>query len=459
MYFRRLYPNGVGKMKPSDYMSIAFKNVRRQPLRSLLTTIALAISTCVLTLMVAISLGGQKVILNQFGSNDSLSLITVTPNQSNAGLSPFGDVQQAGDANRIFTDNTVAQLAALPHVQLATPRAHLWEFDTMTIPQSSKPFVAQIEGLPSDAFLPLTAGTPFSSNDESNAIIVGYGYAKAAGLAATPGKLLGQTVILTTQKGYRGVDADIPTPLSTKSQNDAFAQNSTIIQAKIVGITQAGANQNMAFVPMGWAHQIRTARYYEAGLSKSTDQLTKDGYTAIQIKVDSLTNVQTVSNEVKSLGYGQTSLLETAKQLNQLTTTVSLVLGAVACIAMLAAALGVVNTMIMTVTEQRYEIGIWRACGAKRGVIVQLFLMEATILGLLGGVVGVGISIPITGFITQYTSSLLEYQGLQPVTIAQISPWLGAGAIGVTIAFSIIAGLYPAYRAARLDPSQILSSN
>jgi len=90
---------------------------------------------------------------------------------------------------------------------------------------------------------------------------------------------------------------------------------------------------------------------------------------------------------------------------------------------------------------------------------VQLFLMEATILGLLGGVVGVGISIPITGFITQYTSSLLEYQGLQPVTIAQISPWLGAGAIGVTIAFSIIAGLYPAYRAARLDPSQILSSN
>ncbi|HSW78173.1 MAG TPA: FtsX-like permease family protein [Candidatus Chromulinivoraceae bacterium] len=446
-------------MKPRDYMTIAFKNVRRQPLRSLLTIAALTISTCVLTLMVAISLGGQRVILNQFGSNDSLSLITVTPNQSGAGLSPFGDVQQAGDTNTIFTDNTVAQLAALPHVQLATPRAHLWEFDTMMVSQNSKPFVAQVEGLPSDAFLPLAAGVPFSSNDQSNVIIVGYGYAKATGLASTPGKLLGQTMTLTTQKDYRGVDANIPTSVSTKSQNDAFAQSSTVIQAKIVGVTQAGVNQNIAFVPMGWAHQIRTAHYYEAGLLKSTDQLTKDGYTTIQVKVDSLANVQTVSSAIKNLGYGQTSLLETAKQLNQLTTTVSLVLGAVACIAMLAAALGVVNTMIMTVTEQRYEIGIWRACGAKRGVIVRLFLMEATVLGLLGGIVGVGVSIPVAGFITQYGSSLLESQGLQSVTIAQISPWLGAGAIGVTIAFSVIAGLYPAYRAARLDPSQVLSSN
>jgi ABC-type antimicrobial peptide transport system permease subunit len=446
-------------MKPRDYITVAFKNVKRQPLRSFLTIIALAISTCVLTLMIAISLGGQQVILNQFGSNDSLSLITVTPNQSTTGLSPFGDVQQVGATNTVFTDSTVAQLAALPHVQLATPRAHLWEFDTTSLPGAQKPFVAQVDGLPSDAFLPLAAGSPFASNDQNNVVIVGYGYAKAVGLANTPEKLLGQMVTLTTQKGYRGIGAALPTPGSTKQQNDAFAQTPTIITAKIVGVTQTGANQNAIFVPMGWAHQIRTDRYYEAGVLKSTDQLAKDGYTTIQVKVDALSNVQSVSGEIKNLGYGQTSLLETAKQLNQLTATVGLVLGAIACIAMLAATLGVVNTMIMAVTEQRYEIGIWRACGAKRSVIVRLFLMEAAFLGLIGGAAGVAISVPIASFITSYGSSLLESQGLQSVTLAQISPWLGAGAIGVTVLFSIVAGLYPAYRAARLDPSRVLSAN
>lgn len=447
-------------MRPADYASIAYKNIKRQPLRSLLTIIALAISTCVLTLMVAIAVGGQQVILNQFGSNDSLSLITVTPNQSGSGLSPFGDVQQVGSASTVFTDATVAQLAALPHVALATPHAHLWEFDTVTIPGAAKPFVAQVEGLPSDAFLPLASGNPFTSNDQANVAVVGYGYAKAVGFSSTPDKLIGQTITFTTQKGYRGVGAAIPSPGSTKQQAEVFNQSSTMLQAKIVGVTQAGANQNSVFVPMGWAHQIRTARYYEAdGTVKSTDQLARDGYTTIQVKADSLVNVQAVTNEIKSLGYGQTSLLETAKQLNQLTATVGVVLGAIACIAMLAATLGVVNTMIMAVTEQRFEIGIWRANGARRGVITRLFLTQAAFLGVLGGGIGVGLSIPIANFITQYGSSLLQSQGLQSVTLAQISPWLGAGAIGITILFSIVAGLYPAYRAARLDPSQVLSSN
>jgi putative ABC transport system permease protein len=446
-------------MRAADYFGIAFRNVRRQLLRSFLTVIALGISTCVLVLMVAISLGGQHVILNQFGPSDSLSLITVTPSQSNANLSPFGDVQEAGAANTKLNDTTVAQLAALPHVQVATPRAHLWEFDTFKLSGATKTFVAQAEGVAADAPLPLQAGTHFTSNDEQDTLILGYAYAKAIGLSNTPEKLIGSTLTITTQKGYRGAGANIPGPSATKQQTDAFNASTTTLRAKVVGVTQPGPNQNFLFLPLGWAHGIRTAQYNDGGTIKSIDQLASDGYTSIQVKVDSLANVASVAGAIRNLGYGQASLLETVQQLNQLTTTIGVILGAVAAVAMLAAALGVVNTMIMAVSEQRYEIGIWRACGARRRVIVRLFLTEAALLGVIGGAFGVAVSLPVANFITSYGSSLLQAQGLEQVPIANLSPQLGAAAIGVTVIFSVFAGLYPAYRASMLDPSRTLSAN
>jgi putative ABC transport system permease protein len=325
------------------------------------------------------------------------------------------------------------------------------------MPGTSKAYVAQAEGIPSDAYLPLQAGTRFDSNDQQGVVILGYGYAKS--LNVDPSKLVGMTLTVTTQKGYRGAGATIPDQYATPRQIESFNATPTSLTAKIIGVTQPGPNQNFLYVPLGWAHQIRTARYNESGTIKSVDQLTTDGYTSIQVKADSIGAVASVANKIKDLNYGQTSLLETAQQLNQLTATVGFILGAVAIIAMLAATLGVVNTMIMAVSEQRYEIGIWRACGARRRVIVRLFLAEAAVLGLIGGSAGVIASIPLAQFITTYGSSLLQAQGLEPVALANISPRLGAGAIGITILFSVLAGLYPAYRAARLDPSKILSSN
>lgn len=112
----------------------------------------------------------------------------------------------------------------------------------------------------------------------------------------------------------------------------------------------------------------------------------------------------------------------------------------------------------MAVAEQRHEIGIWRACGARKSVILRLFLIEAAILGLIGGILGVAISLPVAQLISSYGTSLLRMQGLEPVTIASISPLLGIAAICATILLSALAGYYPARRAAALDPSRTLSS-
>lgn len=440
-------------MRLGDYFRIAAGDLRRQPLRSSLTIVALVISTVILISMIALSIGGRQAITNQYGSGDALSTITVTANQAGSGLSVFGSVQTVTEDKKL-TDDTARELATIPHVSGAVARAHLWELRDFTIDSHSKQFVAQAEGIPSDDRIALAAGRHFSSNDETNVVIVGRGYAHDLGLEDNPQQLVGKAVQITTQPGYRGVDADIPPPGAPRQQTDTFAKTPTTLTATIVGVTDTGADQNNLLVPMGWAHQIRTARNGDS----SIDQLQKDGYTSINVSVDDNTNVAAVSKAITERGFGQFSAKTQLEKIDQLTAILWLILGTVALIAALAAALGITNTMLMAASEQRYVIGIWRAVGARRRTIVVLFLIQAAIMGIIGGMVGAALAYAASFWINSYAASLLAAEGLATTNIADVTPWLVAAAITFTTLFGMLAGLYPAIKAARQDPSDALRS-
>ncbi len=445
-------------MQIVDFTNIALKDLRGQKVRSFLTIFALVISTVILVLMAGISVGGRQAIVDQFGSDTALTLITVTPNQSSGSLSPYGTVQEVNQSASKLTDATVRELAALPNVASVTPRAHVWEFHHFTVDGNAKQFVAQTEGVASDSQLPLKAGASFANNDDKNTVIIGYGYAKELGFANNPEGLVGKTMQITSQKGYRGDGAQIPQAGASKAVNDAFNESDTTLSAKIIGVTDTGHDQNGVYVSLGWAHALRTARYAETGGIKAVDQITSDGYSSLELHTSSTANVKQVSQAIADRGFGQISTQAQIERLQQFTTLMWAILGAVALIAVIAAALGVVNTMLMAVSEQRYMIGVWRACGARKGFIMRIFLVEAGILGFVGGVIGSAIGILVSTFVNQYVSILLQSQNLTVTNIAIIPWWLIAGTIAITSLFGIIAGLYPAYRAARQDPSQTLSS-
>lgn len=445
-------------MRIADFTNIALKDLRGQKLRSFLTIFALVISTVILVLMAAISVGGRQAIVDQFGSDIALTSITVTPNQSSGSLNPYGNVQEVNQTAGKLTDATVAQLAKLPNVASVTPRAHIWEFHHFSIDGSDKQFVAQTEAIASDAKMPLKAGDSFATNDDKNTVIVGLGYAKELGLGDSPNVLIGKTIKITSQKGYRGDGAEIPAAGASKTANETFNQSETTLTAKIIGVTDAGQDQNGIYVSLGWAHALRTARYAESNGIKSVDQIATDGYSSLQLNANSAANVKSVSQAVGNLGFGQVSTQGQIERLQQFTMLMWAILGAVALIAVVAAALGVVNTMLMAVSEQRYMIGVWRACGARKGFIMRIFLVEAGLLGLVGGILGTAIGLIASTFVNQYVSALLQSQGLTVTNIAIVPWWLIAGTIAITTLFGVLAGLYPAYRAARQDPSQTLSS-
>jgi putative ABC transport system permease protein len=445
-------------MRIIDYTSIAFKNLRGQPVRSSLTIVALVISTVILVIMAAISIGGQQAIIEQFGSDQSLTNISVTPNQSSDSLSPFGGVQEVNNSADKLDDEASALLAKQAHVVSSSPRAHIWEFISFRIEGSDKQFVAQAEGVGKDAPFSLRAGEYFGSNDDHNVVVVGQAYAKELGYGDNPNELVGRSVKIESRKGYRGIDAEIPPANASGQAIEAFNKSTTVLTAKIIGVTDSGPDQNSLFIPIGWAHAIRTARYNEPTGLKTVDAIATDGYSTIQVKVDATAHVQSVANAIEGLGYGQISTLAQIERLQQFSTTMWIILGAVALIAVIAAALGVVNTMLMAVSEQRYTIGVWRASGARKSFIVKLFLIESGLLGLIGGLIGAGAGIIVSGFVNQYVNMLLKNQDLALVDIAVIPAWLVIGTVALTSLFGVLAGLYPAYRAARQDPSQALSS-
>lgn len=443
-------------MRSSDYLRMAFGDMVGKPMRTLLTVFALAISAGVLALLGAMAVGGQQALINQFGSADDLSFLTVTANQGVAGLSPYGGAQQTGGHTKL-TDDDVAQLAGLPHVAVAAPRTQIWELATMSYGSAS--FVAKAQGVLATGVPSLDAGRTFADDNERNTVVLGYDYAKSLGSASNPGELVGKTVAFTTQKGYRGDGASIPST-SDATQNQTFSQQVTTLSATVIGISKPGPDQGSVFVSMGWARAIRTLHYYDNGGNlASTDQLAKDGYAAIQLKADSTASIGGLEKTLKANGYGVTSPLQYITSIRQIAGIAGIILAMVAIVALTASILGVANTMIMSVTDRRYEIGILRACGARKRVIVGLILVQAAVLGLIGAIIGVVLSLPLESIINSYASALLSQQGLQTTTIAQITPGLAGVTLGVTMFFSLLAGLYPAYRAAGTDPSKVLRAN
>jgi putative ABC transport system permease protein len=136
----------------------------------------------------------------------------------------------------------------------------------------------------------------------------------------------------------------------------------------------------------------------------------------------------------------QGSLLETSSSTSNVFTTL---LGAVAAISLLVGGIGVMNIMLVSVTERTREIGIRKAVGARRGDILRQFLTEAVLVSLFGGIAGVGVGV---------IGSQFQIAGVHP-EIATYSIFL---AFGAALASGLFFGTYPAARAARLRPIEAL---
>jgi len=224
--------------------------------------------------------------------------------------------------------------------------------------------------------------------------------------------------------------------------------NSTI-EATVVGVTKAkggtgfGSQDDMIFVPLSTAQRYLSGNEYLSGISVSAQDA--DSASTVQTDITALLlELHKITDPTKAdfSTMNQADIVATA---TSVTNTLAMLLAAVAGISLVVGGIGIMNMMLMTVTERTKEIGLRKSIGAKGRDISIQFLTEAITITILGGIIGV-----ILGWAIAYGMSFFN------VTTTKVSLSAIILAFSVSAIIGVIFGYYPASRAAKLNPIDAL---
>ena len=195
-------------------------------------------------------------------------------------------------------------------------------------------------------------------------------------------------------------------------------------------------------------------------LARQSGQLNEsqsEGYGSAVVRVSDPVAITEVRKRITELGFGSFSIVDQMEQIRTVFLIIDAVLGLLGGISLLVASFGIANTMIMSILERTREIGIMKAIGAEDREIKLIFFFEAAVIGFTGGVIGSLAAWGIDGISNRLAFRfILKPQGASFVDFFHLPPYLWLGAIAFALIVSILAALYPAARAARIDPVRAL---
>jgi putative ABC transport system permease protein len=394
-----------------DGIRISFRGIQTNKLRSSLTTLGILIGVAAVIILVAVGTGSSQAVensINALGTNT----LTVLQGGSSAGVQTQ------------FTNLTLQDVTEMENKTLAPDVLSVSPVITtsVTATYASSSGTASVIGstpsyLTAEDYTVEAGSTLTSSDITTRARVVLIGQTVVSDLFSGGQNPIGQTVLLGSSSfKIVGVLANKGTS-GTSNENDVIIAPYTAVQDQLTG--EASTFSELLV----------------AGKSSATLNLAES-----EIENILATNTATTVSTLPFTIVNQASLLSTAATTS---STFTFLLAAVAAISLLVGGIGVMNIMLVTVTERTREIGIRKAIGAQKGAILAQFLIEAVILSFAGGIMGV-----LVGVI----GSHFKIDGIQPV----IAPYSIALAFGVAIFVGVFFGFYPANRAASLRPIDAL---
>ena len=211
-----------------------------------------------------------------------------------------------------------------------------------------------------------------------------------------------------------------------------------------VGSSASGSNDNQILIPFTLAQRLSnqtsiSSFYVSAASSSQVEQ----AQAAVESYLEkAFANYNTNSFGTQYSVFNQSEMLST---LSETTNTLTLMLGGIAAISLLVGGIGIMNIMLVSVSERTREIGIRKAIGAARGNILMQFLIESLVVSLMGGLLGLAISVAAV----KALAPVLQMTLTIPVNVA----WM---AIGFSVFIGVVFGMYPANKASKLRPIQAL---
>jgi putative ABC transport system permease protein len=186
---------------------------------------------------------------------------------------------------------------------------------------------------------------------------------------------------------------------------------------------------------------------------------TQAGYERATVRVEHHSMLDTVQQQIEAMGFQARTYLGQLEKMRTFFVFIDVLLAAVGTVALVVAALGIVNTLLMSVLERYQEIGIYKAIGASDGDLLVLFLSEASIIGLIGGLGGLILGRVVSWLLEIGVNIYARSQGVTThLELFAFPFWLLLGALAFAVTISMFSGVYPALRAARVDPIRALRS-
>ncbi len=472
-------------MKISDLVELSAKNLSRRKGRTALTVIGVVVGTCAVVVMISLGIAQNRAneeMLKNFGDLTQISVYSSGTQASN------------GKTPAKLDDKTLAGFKSIAHVTAVTPQLNSWNVTGQIKEGKNGRYVADYSGcsvgLYPEAMEPL-------------------GFTLADGQWLTAAENPGKDkipVLVCKDTAYQFAD-------SRKSQNSSKRQrysgqldaagnpvqpfftfdggNTPLTLTITDGASDTPRTKTYQLVVVGtlnpdpakgwWtqnylvfrvADMQRIQKDYKA-LTKATDK-TVPNYGNVTVKVDDVKNVDAVDQQFKDMGFQTYSMTQQRKEMQQTVAKSQMILGGLAAISLLVAALNIANTMTMAIYERTREIGVMKVLGCELGQIRWMFLIESGFIGFIGGVVGSAISLGISLILNNITailalfgqsgaaSSLLNggsaggaYYGYgdaaASTVISIVPPWLLLLALCFATLIGLLSGIAPANRAVRIS--------
>jgi putative ABC transport system permease protein len=465
-------------VKIPDLTELALRNLRESLLRNSLTTVGISVGVASLVAMLSLGTGLQQMFSRRLAKSGLFDTVIVSSRREMRGMGR--EEERNGPSpgeSRVLDEAARVEIEGLPNVSEAYPDIRF----ASELRFEDKPHLTTVSALPlsaksNDAFEGMQ-GSFFSSDTAPEAILqksfaeellgktppLGAPDPNVADLAQP---LLGRE--LTMRYAQRA-----PTPPgavsgakdASETEGDVAGASYSVIsreqKLKIVGVSDLdpesmrGPTRAKVFLPLKLAeslHVMQSADLREISSVANGQPV----YSSLSVRVKNPAQVQAVEAAVKKMGFTTFSILDASRSLQQVFKVLYAFLGIFGSLALAVASIGIVNTLVMAILERRREIGIMKAIGASDADVKKLFFAEAGAMGILGGIFGLILGWAIGQLINFGTNIYLRRQSIPPEHFWSVPLWLAVFSIVFAFVVSLISGLYPAGRAARLDPVQAL---
>jgi ABC-type antimicrobial peptide transport system permease subunit len=454
-------------MQRKDILQMCFQNLLRRKARTFLTVLGVLIGCCSIVIMVSIGIGmkeSQEKLLREMGD---LTIITVS-------------APQGGRGKARLDDAAVRKFSSITGVTAVTPKMGMDDYTLSLYAGANDRYTADWATL---------AGLEGKSLPEMGYSVI-RGEPLPAAAAALPGSamtvLAGQYLAYNFKDTLRpegantidrwssmdatGKITDLPEPyfdplktpvvLEIDTGNGKLRYTLNVSGVVKEDYSKGSETSEGIILRLEDMKQILEQVQAKAGTSK------KLAYSSILVKTADITKVASAEDAIKKLGYVTSSMESIRRPMEKEAQQKQLMLGGLGAISLFVAALGITNTMIMSISERTREIGIMKSLGCYVRDIRVMFLTEAGAIGLLGGLVGCVLS-----FLISVVINLFGLGGLSPGNllaaaaggegvsrISIIPVWLLGFAVVFSVVIGVGSGYYPANKAVKIPALEAIKS-